>query len=121
MGMLDLTLWLDSDCDVCASRRYNREGRRGAFDAYAKRFRDEVWHHHELYRGEQLANVPNVLRLSTALQPQELVTQAVEHCRATLKSDSEHVEPEVEEPVAVASISALKEQISVAKDVCIIS
>jgi hypothetical protein len=84
--MLDLSLWLDSDCDVCGRRRYNREGQPGEFEDYIEDFREEVWRHHELYRGEQLANVPKALHLNSASEPQDLVTEASAHCSVAVKS-----------------------------------
>lgn len=79
--MLDIALWIETICDICAQRRYNREGRRGTFVNYMEGFRREVWHHYELYRGEQLANVPKVQCLDGALEPSSILTQALMHCR----------------------------------------
>merc|ERR1712176_1058578 len=71
---------------------YNREGQPGEFEDYLGCFREEVWHHYELYRGEQLANVPEALHLNSAVQPQNLVTQALAHCSVVVKSGNENIE-----------------------------
>jgi len=80
--MLDLALWIETDCETCARRRHNREGGRGSFENYLKSFRGEVWQHYELYRGDQIANVSSkVKHLDSALDPKSLAMQAVEQCK----------------------------------------
>jgi len=89
--MLDVSLWIDSDCDMCAHRRWNREGCFCPFDQYIEDFRKEVWHHYELYRTEQLANVPQVMQFNGALEPQKLISEAAARCSAALVSaDNDH-------------------------------
>merc|ERR1712232_1271412 len=104
--MLDLSLWLDSDCEVCARRRYNREGRPGNFEEYIEDFREEVWRHYELYRGEQLANVPEVTLLNSAGQPQNLVIQALAQRSVVAKFNDGNGESTLSQSVAVSGEGA---------------
>jgi serine/threonine protein kinase/uridine kinase len=90
--MLDVALWIEADCDTCASRRCNREGGGRMSDAWCESYHKNVWKDYELYRGEQLANVPKALHLDGSLQPEALVTQAASHCREAIESRSHDAE-----------------------------
>merc|ERR1712083_227296 len=55
--MLDLGIWIESDCDTCAARRYERQG------LPMNVYREKVWRHFQIHRAAQLKNMPDVVRL----------------------------------------------------------
>jgi hypothetical protein len=65
-------------------------------DAWRESYHKNVWKDYELYRGEQLANVPNALHLDGSLQPEALVMQAASHCHEVIKSRSHDAESTTE-------------------------
>ena len=76
-SMLDATFWIDAACETCLHRRHQRECKNSDIETFSKWYRDSVWKHYELYKGQQLANVPKLKHLDGSAAVEELVAASV--------------------------------------------
>ena len=79
---LHVHLWVEADCDTCLRRRLRRNSRKDP--DCASKYCNTVWPQYQLYRQEQLNNVPAAVHLNgTTLAPQLLnlaVAACTEYC-----------------------------------------